>query len=142
MVLRNLRLTYWKGKRKVLNKVILIGRLTKDVEVNKTNSGKTVTEFSVAVNRDKDHADFIRVQAWEKVAEFLGQYAKKGMLIAVDGKLRCDSYEKNGYTQYKTYVLGSNIRLLEKAQKNANSEQNATDEYLYPNVEDNDEMPF
>jgi single-strand DNA-binding protein len=78
-----------------MNKVIMIGRLTKDPEVKKTSSGKSVASFSLAVsdryNRDK--TDFINCVAWEKTADYLGNYVKKGNLIAVEGRISTRNYD-------------------------------------------------
>ena len=80
-----------------MNKVILIGRLTKDVEIRATNSGKTVAIFTLAVpRRKKDEVDFINCQAWEKTGDFISQYFSKGNMIAVAGSIQNDSYEKDG----------------------------------------------
>ena len=70
----------------MVNSVILIGRLTKDPEIKKTSSGKSVASFTLAVNQrfNRDKTDFINCVAWEKTADYLGNYVKKGNLIAVE----------------------------------------------------------
>ena len=83
----------------MINNVVIMGRLTKDVEERKTNSGKTVCSFCVAVddgfNKDKTH--FLDVIAWDKKAEFVINYFHKGSMIAVQGRLATRNWEdKNG----------------------------------------------
>ncbi len=96
-----------------MNRVCLIGRITKDLELRQTTSGKSVCEFTIAVNRDKDNADFINIQVWNAQAENLVKYQSKGNLIGVDGSLRIDSFDKSDGTRgYKTYVLANNIEYL------------------------------
>lgn len=82
----------------ILNKVILSGNLTRDPEVRYTQNGKAYARCSVAVNRpfSKDTVDFFNVIAWEKTAEFLGKYFKKGSRILIEGRLQTSTYEKNG----------------------------------------------
>lgn len=100
-----------------MNKVILIGRLTKDVELKYTPSGSAVANVTVAVDRyskegDKS-ADFISVVVWNKSAENLAQYKGKGDQIAVEGSLQTRSYEaKDGSKRYVTEVLASRIEFI------------------------------
>lgn len=79
----------------MINLVVLGGRMTSDADVRKTNSGISVCNFSIAVQKNKDSADFIRCVAWDKQAEIMG-YSKKGDYIEVQGKLETSSYEKDG----------------------------------------------
>ena len=87
-----------------MNNIILIGRITKDPELKYTNNGKGNTRFTLAVSRNKDEADFINCVAWEKTAENIAEYFKKGSQIAVQGSIRTGSYEKDGRTVYTTDV--------------------------------------
>jgi len=77
----------------MINRVVIAGRLAQDLELKKTASGKSVCSFTIAVNRDKNTADFINCVAWNKTAESLTQYMKKGDMICVDGKLQTRSYD-------------------------------------------------
>jgi single-strand DNA-binding protein len=98
-----------------MNKVILIGNITKDLELKKTPSNKSVVEFSVALNEgygEKKTTEYINVVAWEKTAETLANYCGRGSKIMVEGKIKTDTYEKNGAKVYKTYVLANNIEFL------------------------------
>ena len=97
-----------------MNIVILSGRLTKDPDIRYTNSKKAVATFSLAVDDGKDKdgkrkTQFLNCVAWEKTAELLDQYFKKGDGLTVNGKLTSRSYEKDGKKQYVTEVLVSGI---------------------------------
>ena len=100
-----------------MNRVVLIGRLTKDVELKYTQSGSAVANVTVAVDRyskegDKS-ADFINVVVWNKSAENLARYKGKGDQIAVEGSLQTRSYEaQDGSKRYVTEVLASRIEFI------------------------------
>lgn len=103
-----------------MNKVILIGRLTKDPELRTTESNKSVSSFSLAVDsfrRDsqgENQADFINCVAWEGLAENLAKYMKKGSKIAVEGRIQTRSYDaKDGTKRYVTEVVATSIEFLE-----------------------------
>ena len=87
-----------------MNNIVLIGRMTKDPELKYTNNGKGNTRFTLAVQRNKEETDFINCVAWEKTAENIAEYFKKGSQIAVQGAIRTGSYEKDGRTVYTTDV--------------------------------------
>lgn len=96
-----------------MNKICLVGRITKDLELKSTPSGKSVCEFTIAVSRDKDNSDFINCRVWNAPAENLVKYQGKGSLISAVGELRTDSYDRQDGTKgYKTYVLANNIEYL------------------------------
>ena len=98
-----------------MNLVILKGRLTNDPEVRYTQSGKAVANFSIATNNNvkddngKYGADFHNCTAWGKTAETVGNHLTKGSEIALEGRLKTDSYDKDGQKRYKTYVLVGRI---------------------------------
>lgn len=100
-----------------MNKIFLIGRITKDLELRTTKSGNSVCEFTLAVNRDKENTDFITCQVWNKQAENLCKYQGKGSLISVAGELRVETYEINDKKHYKTYVLSNAIEYLSPIEK-------------------------
>ena len=100
-----------------MNKIFLIGRITKDLELRSTKSGNSVCEFTLAVNRDKEKTDFITCQVWNKQAENLCKYQGKGSLISVVGELRIDSFEVKEEKRHKTYVLVNQIEFLQKLDK-------------------------
>lgn len=98
-----------------MNSVCLIGRLTKDIELYKTTTGKTVTKFTLAVKRTKDLTDFIQCEAWGKTAEFLEQYTSKGTQVGINGAVQVDSFlTRDGKTAYATKVRVGACYLLEK----------------------------
>lgn len=102
-----------------MNKVILVGRLTRDPDVKNTTSGKSVATFTLAVDRrfkNKDgqkEADFIPIVVWGKQAEFAGQYLNKGSRIGTSGRLQVRSYDdKDGNRRYVTEVVADEIEFL------------------------------
>lgn len=81
----------------MLNRIIIHGRLTKDPELRYTQSGKPVASFTVAVDRQKDGADFFDVTAWDKLGETASKYLGKGREVIVQGRMQSNAYEdKNG----------------------------------------------
>ncbi len=130
-----------------MNVVILSGRLTADVELKSTNSGKNYARFSVAVNRtfSKDEVDFINCMVWEKKAEFISQYFKKGDGIELNGEIRVSSYEtENGEKRKSVEVLVSNAEFPKGAKRGEGSPSGAPTSKpstSKPTVED-DDFPF
>ena len=105
----------------MLNKIILIGRLTKDVELRYTESGKAVANFTLAVDRPfkkaqgEKEADFIRIVVWGKQAENCANYIGKGRLAAVEGRLQIRSYDGNdGQRKYITEVVAETVEFLDR----------------------------
>ncbi|QGU00642.1 Single-stranded DNA-binding protein [Candidatus Syntrophocurvum alkaliphilum] len=99
----------------MLNKVILIGRLTRDPELRYTPNGNAVCQFSLAVNRKfkKDEADFIDIVTWRGLAENCAQYLGKGSLAAVEGRIQIRSYEnQEGQKRRVTEVIADDVRFL------------------------------
>lgn len=104
----------------MLNRVILIGRLTKDPELRYTPAGVAVTQFTLAVDRPftsqggEREADFIPVVTWRQLAETCANYLRKGRLTAVEGRIQVRNYENNeGKRVYVTEVIADNVRFLE-----------------------------
>ena len=111
-----------------MNKAILIGRLTRDPELRTTPTGRNVCQFSIAVNRNftnangEREADFINCVVWDKQAENLVKYQKKGNQIAVDGRIQTRNYEdKDGKRVYVTEILANNISFLDSKGTNTSS---------------------
>lgn len=98
-----------------MNIVNIIGRLTKDVEVKYTSGTepKAVARVSVAVNRDKDHTDYIPVIIFGKQAENCEKFLNKGSKLAIEGRLQSGSYEKNGSKVYTMDVVAIRIEFLD-----------------------------
>lgn len=102
-----------------MNKVYIIGRLCADPELKMTNSGKSVTTFTVAVNRQgqKPESDFLDCVAWEKTAEFICKYFQKGSPLVIEGAIQTRTYEdKNGQ---KRKAVEINVKNVEFVPKNA-----------------------
>lgn len=101
-----------------MNKIILIGNITKDLEIKYTKNGKAIVDFNLAVRRDKDITDFINCVVFGIQAENLNKYQGKGSKIAVSGEYRIDIYDKtNGTRGYSHYVLANEIEYLNTKQK-------------------------
>ena len=127
----------------MINKAVIIGRSTKDAELRHTQTGKQVTTFTLAVDRDyktaqgEREADFIPCVAWGKLAEICERYITKGKQVAVAGRIQTRNYEdKNGQRRYITEVIVSDLQLLGSRQ-----EQQAQAPALEP-VETPDDLPF
>ncbi|HHV15393.1 MAG TPA: single-stranded DNA-binding protein [Gelria sp.] len=102
----------------MLNRVILIGRLTRDPELRYTPNGTAVASFTVAVNRkyNREETDFIPIVVWAKLAELCANYLGKGRLVAVEGRIQVRTYEaKDGQRRWVTEVIGEDVRFLDKA---------------------------
>ena len=108
----------------MLNNVILIGRLTKDIELRQTSDGRNWTSFSLAVNRPKNkdgnkETDFIQCKAFNKTAELLSNYIRKGSLISVTGSIQTSNYtDQSGQQRYTTDVIVNNVVFLDSKKVN------------------------
>ena len=114
-----------------MNKVILIGRLTRDPEIRYTQSGKAVCNFALAVNRPfgDNEAEFINIVVWNKIAENAAKYLAKGSQCAVEGRLQISSYEGNdSVRKYRTDVVASSVEFLSSKQK-SNSDYDEPSDY-------------
>ena len=106
----------------MLNRVILIGRLTRDPELRTTNTGKSVVSFSIAVNKlrkpqdpNQPDADFFRVTAWERTADYVSNYLSKGRLVAVEGRLETRKFVDNsGANREVTEIIADNVQGLDR----------------------------
>ncbi len=105
----------------MLNRVILIGRLTRDPELRYTPSGVAVTQFTLAVDRpfsnqqnQQREADFLNIVTWRQLAETCANYLRKGRLTAVEGRIQVRNYDNNeGKRVYVTEIIADNVRFLE-----------------------------
>jgi single-strand binding protein len=150
----------------MINSVVLVGRLTRDIELRKTQSGLSVASFTIACDRrlsqeqknnNEQSADFINCVAWRGSADFLGNYAHKGDTVGVEGRIQTRNYDRDGQRVYVTEVLANSVNLLHskqtaQSQEQASYEPQATQgpkpqqmsdfDYL-PNVEvSSDDLPF
>ena len=101
----------------MLNRALLVGRLTRDPELRRTGSGKAVTSFNLAVERnfksDDQEADFINCVCWGKIAENTERYCSKGSLVSVDGRIQTRNYENNqGQKVYVTEVIADSVQFI------------------------------
>ena len=118
----------------MINRVVLVGRLTRDVEVRKTASGLSVVTFTVACDRrvargqdgnNQQSADFISCVAWRQAADFLGSYAHKGALVGVEGRIQTRNYDRDGQKVYITEVVCDTVNLLESKSQSQSRAQNS-----------------
>ena len=109
----------------MLNQIILVGRLTKEVQVNNSDSGKKVAKITLAIPRSFKNmdgiydTDFIKCSLWNGIAKNVSEYCKKGDLIGIRGRLQVRNYEDNGEVKYITEVIAEKISFLtSKKQEN------------------------
>ena len=151
----------------MINNVVLVGRLTKDVEIRKTQSGLSVASFTVACDRrlsqeqknnNEQSADFISCVAWRGSADFLGQYSHKGDTVGVEGRIQTRSYDRDGQKVYVTEIIANNVSILHSTQprqaqaqtqpqqqtQNAETTQanDPMEDYLNGYEINSDELPF
>ncbi len=130
----------------MLNKVVLIGRLTRDPEIRYTAANTPVASFTLAVNRNFKNkeggydADFINITAWRRLAELISNTLQKGSLIAVTGRIQTSSYEaKDGTRRYTTDVVADEIAFLEK--KGTSSADRSNEPAMYEKQSDDFGIP-
>ncbi|MBU1020864.1 MAG: single-stranded DNA-binding protein [Firmicutes bacterium] len=133
----------------MINRVILVGRLTKDPELRYTAGNISVAKFTLAVNRTftsgangEKEADFIQCVVWRKQAENLAKFVRKGSLIGVEGRIQTGSYDdKDGIRKYTTEVVCDSVQFLEpKNQDDDSYKEFSRQDYSndsYPDVDDN-----
>ncbi len=118
-----------------MNKVILIGRLTKDPELKECKNGISACSFTLAVNRrfvkegEERQADFIFCKAFGKTAEFCNNYYKKGQQVAISGRIQTGSYEKEGQKVFTTDVIVEEAYFADSKKEG-------------PDIQIDDEVPF
>lgn len=120
----------------MLNRVVLVGRLTKDVDLKYTPNGVPVASFTLAVNRTftnqqgEREADFINVVVWRKPAENAANYLSKGSLAGVDGRLQTRSYEgQDGKRVYVTEVVADSVQFLEPKKQGGGQQRDPGDPF-------------
>lgn len=137
-----------------MNKVILVGRLTKDIEVRYTQTGKAVARFILAVNRrvskdkEKQQADFIPIIIWNKLAEVCSKYLTKGSQILVEGHLQIRDYvAQDGKKHYIAEVIAQELEFMGSKvtagnEQLQNQEQNINQEEITQDTATDEEIPF
>ena len=125
-----------------MNKVNLIGRTTKDIQLSYTQNQKAVGRFTVAVNRMKkeDGADFINCKVWGNRAEIMSKYIKKGHRVGISGRIETGSYEKDGHRVHTTEVVVDDFDFLEP--KDQTQEQPQTNDFVSVPDDLDSELPF
>lgn len=115
----------------MLNRVVLVGRLTRDPDLRYTPSGVAVARFNIAVNRNytnqngEREADFINIIVWRKLAENCANFLKKGSLVGIDGRIQTGKYEnQQGQTVYTTDIVAEDVRFLEPKSKSEAGRKN------------------
>ena len=126
-----------------MNHCAFIGNIGKDIEVKNINN-KKVVEISLAVNNpfDKEKSDWVNVTFWEKKAEVLEKYCKKGSKSGVVGQMKTQQWEKEGKKHYKTYILGLELHLLSSGNKLQGTNTGGYEEFEGTVKEDNSDLPF
>ena len=113
----------------MINRVVLVGRMTRDPELRRTPNGSAVTSFTLAMNRPQrnegeQQADYISCVTWNKVAENVEKYCSKGSLVGVEGRLRSRSYDNaQGQRVYVTEVVCDSVQFLETKPRDKYEEQ-------------------
>ncbi|HEM5650990.1 TPA: single-stranded DNA-binding protein [Streptococcus suis] len=132
----------------MINNVVLVGRMTRDAELRYTPSNQAVATFTLAVNRNfknqdgEREADFINVVIWRQQAENLANWAKKGALIGVTGRIQTRSYNnQQGQRVYVTEVVAESFQLLESRGQQSNSQDGSFGNSSPMDIQDED-LPF
>ena len=133
----------------MLNHIVLMGRLTRDPELRRTQSGIAVASFTLAVDQDyksqngERGVDFINIVAWRGTAEFAEKYFEKGQMAVVSGRLSTRNYEdKNGNKRTAYDVVASNIYFCGSKSNAGNSETDAAPQTFDPLMDDDPDIPF
>lgn len=109
----------------MVNNVVLVGRLTRDIELRKTQSGLSVASFTIACDRrlsqeqknnGEQSADFISCVAWRGSADFLGSYGHKGDTVGVEGRIQTRTYDRDGQKVYVTEIVANSVSILHSTQ--------------------------
>lgn len=131
-----------------MNKIILVGRLTRDPEVRSTSAGFSTVNFTVAVNRNFKNkegnydADFLPCVAFRNTADFISKFFKKGSMISLDGRVQTRNYDaQDGTKRYVTEIVVENVEFVGGRNEGSSSNQPTNDYVDAPSVAPVDEMP-
>ena len=105
-----------------MNRIIIKGRIAREIEIRQTQTGKSVGSFSVAVDKgfgENKSADFFRVQAWEKTADFVSKYFSKGKEILIEGRMESREYEKDGQKNLVWELIAERVEFCGGARESA-----------------------
>lgn len=133
----------------MLNKVIIMGRLTRDPELRRTPGGTAVTSFTVAVDRDfksqsgEKETDFIDVVAWRNTGEFAAKYLAKGRMAAVEGRIQARDWQnKDGNRRKAVEVVADNVYFADSKRDSKPQETTSSNEPEFDEIEDDGDLPF
>lgn len=114
-----------------INRVVLLGNMTRDPELRRTGTGKAVTNFTLALNRyNNDEADFVDCVCWERIAENTAQYCYKGSKVAVEGSIQTGSYvDKDGHNRKTVNVLCNRVEFINTNNSNNNLQPQINNNY-------------
>lgn len=126
-----------------VNQVFLIGRLTKDIDMRSTTSGKSVASFTLAVDKQSgEGANFFDVTAWDKLAELASKYIQKGSKIHLQGTLDQQSWEQDGQKRSKVVVIARDITFLDSKNNSSTQSSDTVLEDIDDKPIDLSEIPF
>nr|DAL98286.1 MAG TPA: Single strand binding protein [Caudoviricetes sp.] len=133
----------------MLNSVIIMGRLTRDPELRRTQGGTAVTSFTMAVDRDfksqsgEKETDFIDVVAWRNTGEFAAKYLAKGRMAAVEGRIQVrDWQDKDGNRRKSVEVVADNVYFADSKRDSKPQESRTVDDQEFDEIEDDGDLPF
>jgi single-strand DNA-binding protein len=133
----------------MLNNVVIMGRLTRDPELRRTQSGTAVTSFTMAVDRDfksqsgEKETDFIDVVAWRNTGEFAAKYLAKGRMAAVEGRIQVrDWQDKDGNRRKSVEVVADNVYFADSKRDSKPQESRTVDDQEFDEIEDDGDFPF
>lgn len=133
----------------MLNNVVIMGRLTRDPELRRTQSGTAVTSFTMAVDRDfksqsgEKETDFIDVVAWRNTGEFAAKYLAKGRMAAVEGRIQVRNWQdKDGNRRKYVEVVADNVYFADSKRDSKPQESRTVDDQEFDEIEDDGDFPF
>ena len=133
----------------MLNNVVIMGRLTRDPELRRTQSGTAVTSFTMAVDRDfksqsgEKETDFIDVVAWRNTGEFAAKYLAKGRMAAVEGRIQVrDWQDKDGNRRKSVEVVADNVYFADSKRDSKPQESRTVADQEFDEIEDDGDFPF
>lgn len=133
----------------MLNNVVIMGRLTRDPELRRTQSGTAVTSFTMAVDRDfksqsgEKETDFIDVVAWRNTGEFAAKYLAKGRMAAVEGRIQVrDWQDKDGNRRKSVEVVADNVYFADSKRDSKPQESRTVEDQEFDEIEDDGDFPF
>ena len=132
----------------MLNRIVLIGRLTADPQLRYTQTGTAVSNFRIAVERTRPNpqgereADFVDIVTWQRLAETCANNLSKGRLVAIDGRLQIREYEYEGQRRKATEVVADNVRFLDWPREGTEKSENTDNDEEGMDSFSEDDVPF